>query len=75
MKQWQTNQRDAGIDGAQVFQYKGYSFPKYEGHLTKEEYNSKQNYYSFWGGGYMTARALRYRITGMIEERRIPIAA
>jgi hypothetical protein len=75
MLQWDRTVRDIQIDQTQVLQHKGYEFPRYEGRLTDEEFKSKQTFYAVWGCRYMTAPAIRYHVSVLLERRRLPIAA
>ena len=63
--------RDFDIDGAQALNFKGFTFPKYEGRLTDDEYKSRQTYYAFWGGKYMTAVAIRHIVSTAIDRRQL----
>ncbi len=71
MQKWEKRLRDVVLDGAQVYHYKGFAFPKYEGKLTQDEYNSKKPFYAFWGDLYLTAPAIRYQVGLLIDSRKI----
>lgn len=71
MQKWEKYIRDVQFDGGQAFRYEGFVFPRYEGKLTNDEFNSKKIFYAFWGNRYLTAQAIRYQVGLLIERRRI----
>lgn len=71
MQKWEKRLRDVEFDGEQAYHYQGFDFPKYEGKLTQDEHNSRQNFYAFWGDFYLTAAAIRYHVGLLIENRKI----
>ena len=75
MNQVEKNLRDVARDAGDTLYYKGYTFPKYEGMVTQDEYNSRQTFYAFWGDQYLTAMAIRYHVDQALLLHRIPLAA
>jgi len=68
MQRWEKRQRDFNKGQDQVFNYKGFVFPKYEGELTRDEEYSKKLYYAFWGGCYLSPAAIRYRVGILLDD-------
>ena len=66
MYHWQKN-LDA-IEPPAELCYRGLVFPRWMGHLTRDEIRSGQTYFAFWGCTKLTARAIRYYVDRMIEK-------
>ena len=75
MNQLEKNLRDVRRDSNQALEYKGYVFPKYEGKITNDEFESKQMFYAFWGDRYLPAKSIRYHVDQLLLRHRLPIAA
>ena len=57
------------------FYYKGLSFPKYHGDLSREELRSGKTFYAFFGGLPMAAITIKYQVDSMIERGLYKLAA
>jgi len=75
MRLQETIERDVKEDIKSAIYYKGYVFPRYEGKLTRDEFQSGLVFYSFWGDRYLTKRALEVHVDEALQRRQIPEAA
>ena len=53
-------------DPTQALKYKGFLFPRYEGHLTADERRSGRDFFATWGGGYATERAIMFEVDTLL---------
>ncbi len=67
--------RDVERDSKSALYYRGYTFPQYEGRLTRDEFNSGQTFYAFWFGTYHTERAIKHIVSAWLEQGKLPEAA
>jgi hypothetical protein len=56
------------------FNYKGLTFPKYHGRLSRDELRSGYIFYAFFGGKPMTRKAIEYQVDQMIDRGLIAAA-
>ena len=53
--------------GSTGFHYKGLTFPKYSGNLSRDERRSGYIYFAYFGGKPMSSRSIQYQVDRMIE--------
>lgn len=57
------------------FYYKGLTFPRYNGKLSRDEKRSGYIFYAYFGGKPMSRKAIEYQVDAMIERGLYQFAA